>query len=256
MAFLDPLHPEQRNDVIACCHHASPDECLDYQEYGNIVLKLGPDKVVKFGPMVSRDEAENQASVAGMVNQETVRVPKVYDWFEDAKGWGYLVMEFMDGEKAKCLTEDIHAPQLLKVLEHLHSLKAGTIGPLHRGPHQAILFGEGPSPKLSSVQDVEAWFTRRLCDDSVRVDISDFDLVLCHLDFTCRNILWKEGRPPCLLDWAWAGFYPRFFEKCSHDVVGRAEDGNVINDMNLSNAEDVQYQLIMKAFANDMRFCL
>lgn len=256
MAFLNTLPTEKRTNVIERCQNALPNEHLDHQLYGNSVLQLDPGKVVKYGLGVSRAEAENQASISLIVDQEIVRVPKVYDWFEDAQGRGYLVMEFMEGERAKSLTGVRYLAQLQRILEHLHSLKADKIGPLHNNVHQTILFGEDSSPELASVQDVEAWFTRRLCDDSIRIDISDFDLVLCHLDFTCRNILWKEGRPPCLLDWKWAGFYPRFFERCSHDIVGREVDGNVVADMHLSHAEQVQHELIMRAFANDMRFCL
>ena len=86
--------------------------------------------------------------------------------------------------------------------------------------------------------------------------MSNLDFVLCHLDFSCPNILWEEGKPPCLLDWGWAGYYPRFFEKRSHDIVGRAEDGNIVADKQLSKTEHVQSQLLLKAWGNDMHFCL
>lgn len=60
-------------------------------------------KSLNLGLFVSRDKAENQASVAGMVNQERIQVPKVYDWAEDIKAWGCLVMGFMDGEREDAL---------------------------------------------------------------------------------------------------------------------------------------------------------
>ena len=253
--LLDGIPAEQRDYIIARCRNAPPDQCLDYQEGGNIVLKID-SLAVKFGSGVSKDEAENQAQVSHIINQNIVRVPKVHDWFQDSDGWGYLVMEFMAGKRANHLGDDKYATELLKVIEHLHSLTAKEIGPLHQGPHRAILFGEGPSPVLKSTQDVEAWFTRRLCDDSTAVKLSDLDLVLCHCDLTCRNILWDEEQPPCLVDWASAGFYPRIFEKFCHHILGRPEDGNVVANIHLSDAENVQYWLIAKAFANDMRYCL
>lgn len=256
MTFLDNFCAAERHEIVSRCRHAAPEGCLACQQWGNIVLKIDSRTAVKFGPGVSKDEAENQAAISTMVNQEIVRVPKVYDWFQDAEGWGYLVMEFMTGERAGHLDEDKYKTKLLRVIEHLHSLTAAKIGPLHQGPHRAIIFGENSSPVLPSTKDVEAWFTRRLGKDNGIVDFSHFDLVLCHLDLTCRNMLWIEGQPPCLLDWACAGFYPRFFEKLSLDIIGQPEDGTAIVEMHLSNSESEQYWLTATAFANEMRYCL
>lgn len=255
MTFLNSFCAAKQHEIILRCRHARPAECLAYQQWGNIVLQLDSRTAVKFGPGVSKDEADNQAAVSTMVNQEIVRVPKVYDWFQDAEGWGYLVMEFMAGERARHLSEDNYISKVSNVVGHLHSLTATHIGPLHQGPHRGIIFGENSSPVLKSTKEVEAWFTRRLCNDNGKVDFGRFDLVLCHLDFTCRNVLWIDGQPPCLLDWACAGFYPRFFEKLSLDIVGQSEDGRVIADMPLSDAEMEQYWLVATAFANEMRYC-
>lgn len=200
MALCQELRTDERSDILLRYRTASPQQCLDYQPYGNIVLQLNAQQVVKFGPGISRDEAENQARVYQIVDQRIVRIPRVDSWFQDDRGWGYLVMEYVHGRRADTLAEPMYTEPLLKVLQHLHSLKSQSIDPLHQGPHRAILFGEGPSPELRTVQDVEAWFTRRLLDKGARLDLSNFDLVLCHLDFSCRNLLWEDGQPPCLLD--------------------------------------------------------
>lgn len=76
------------------------------------------------------------------------------------------------------------------------------------------------------------------------------------MDLTCRNLLWSEGNPPCLLDWEHAGFYPRFFEKCSQEILARSVDGNIVASMDLSDAEEEQASLVLEAFANDMRYVL
>lgn len=117
---------------------------------------LRPDSqiVVKYGDMVSEDEAWNQALVSGLVDQSVVCVPKVYDWFQDEKGCGYLIMEFVQGRKADHLTEEIHGTRIRKVLQHLHGLISKDIGPLYGSRHQSLLFGEGSHPQLSSVNDV------------------------------------------------------------------------------------------------------
>ncbi len=97
---MDHSFAGDRHEIIGQCRRASPEDCLGYQPWGNIVLKIDSYRAVKFGPSVSKDEAENQAAISMLVNHEILRVPKVYDWFQDAEGWGYIVMEFMAGERA------------------------------------------------------------------------------------------------------------------------------------------------------------
>lgn len=256
MSYMHEFSAERRQEIIARCRSALPEECVEYQAWGNMVLQIDMYSVVKYGPAVSKDEAENQTRIWELVDHEIVRVPQVYDWFQDAEGWGYLVMEFVAGDRTRHLNDDRYRAKLVRMAEHLHSIKSTQIGPLHTGPHRAMVFGEGPSPVLRSTQDVEAWFSRRLLNDDRQVDFSKLDLVLCHLDFTCRNILWIDDSVPCLIDWASAGFYPRFFEKLCHSIVWQPEDGDIILNMELSTVEDEQYWLVAKAFANDMRFCL
>lgn len=252
---MDHSFAGDRHEIIGQCRRASPEDCLGYQPWGNIVLKIDSYRAVKFGPSVSKDEAENQAAISASQPRDT-SCAKSLRLVPRCRGLGVYCHGIYGRRASKHLGEDKYKAKFLEVIKHLHSIKATKIGPLYQGPHRAIIFGEGPSPVLKSIQDVEAWFTRRLCDNHSSVDFSKLDLVLCHLDFTCRNILRSEGQPPCLLDWACAGFYPRFFEKLCQDIIGQPEDGNVAADMRLSNIESVQYWLTAKAFANDMRYCL
>lgn len=143
-----------RATIAATCQQATPLQCLDHQPGGNSVLRLNSGIVVKYGDMVSEDEARDQALVSQLVVQSVVRVPKVYDWFRDEKGRGYLVMEFVEGRKADLLTEEVHGTRLRKALEHLHALKSKKIGPLYGNRHRSLLFRDGSHPTLSSVDDV------------------------------------------------------------------------------------------------------
>lgn len=101
MGFVGVLTSEEREATAAYCSQATSSQYLDHQPWGNTVLRYDAYKVVKFGRMVSEDEARNQASVSQMVNQQIVCVPRVYDWFQDKQGLGYIVMEYIEGEKAE-----------------------------------------------------------------------------------------------------------------------------------------------------------
>jgi len=98
-----------------------------------------------------------------------------------------------------------------------------------------------------------------------RFDLTDTEIVLCHLDATPRNILLK-GDSVWLLDWASAGFYPRAFEYCAirlncgingqdsayaimlEDAISAIED--------LTSLERRQALLMQKVVGNNVQFSL
>lgn len=244
-----------RQEIVSRCSQALPDDFLYYQPYGNKVLRLSDELVVKFGFGLSQDEARNQIKAYELVDQRAVRVPRIYDWFEH-NSLGYIVMEFAEGTTASSLDQPSLAQSLSEIIHYFQSLRSDRIGPLAQGPYHPIIFGEDDPPIFQTTSDMEIWLNERLMDASAEISLRQFPLVLCHLDLTCRNILWQPGKPPCVLDWGWAGFYPRFFEKCSHILVGREGDGDTILNMPLSAAEEGQVGLILRTWYNQQRFCL
>jgi Ser/Thr protein kinase RdoA (MazF antagonist) len=80
---------------------------------------------------------------------------------------------------------------------------------------------------------------------------------LCHLDIAPRNFLWLEDGSICFIDWASAGFYPRFFEICAQRVI-LGKEGNfnrlILDSLGtLSDSEETQAALVLKAFRNMLR---
>lgn len=53
--------------------------------------------MVKFGVSVKKDEATNQQAAYNLINHRIIRVPRVYRFFNDSNGLGYLVMEYVAG---------------------------------------------------------------------------------------------------------------------------------------------------------------
>lgn len=83
---------------------------------------------------VAMAEARTQQYVAQKVNSDPdapVRVPNVYLFFE-SRGWGYILMEFIDGE----LCDFADAPQVAIAVQYLITIKCPTEmpGPVMGGP--------------------------------------------------------------------------------------------------------------------------
>lgn len=54
---------------------------------------------MKFGFLLSEDEARNQMKAYEILDPGIIRIPRVYRYFTDSQGYGYLVMDYMEGEK-------------------------------------------------------------------------------------------------------------------------------------------------------------
>lgn len=244
------------NEIIQRCNEASPDLLLSDPSYGYKVLKLTDKLAVKFGFLLSEDEARNQAKAHEMLDPSIVRVPKVYRYFMDSNDHGYIIMDLMKGVIKDSITESSEKSCISQILEHFGSIKSQKPGPLTGGPSRGFLFGESDYPTFESIQDMEAWFNVRLLDPKAKISFAGLDLVFCHLDLFPRNILWLDNQPPCVLDWTSAGFYPRIFERCSQLITQQPEANEVILDQYISQFEVDQVDRILKAWWNNIKYCL
>ena len=242
--------------IQRCLQAAFPEEHLGGQEYGNKVLRLDAEVVVKYGVGVTKDEVINQEIARELLDPSIVHVPKVYSFFEDDSGRGYLVMEFMEGDVKDSISEASDIRMLSVLLEHFAGIKSSKPGALGGGPSRALIFGQSDPPTFETVQELEQWFNDRLLEPNSKITLAGSDLILCHLDLFPRNIIWAKDQPPCVLDWASAGFFPRILERCSHLIKPQAENWPVVLNIPISEAEEFQCGLIMKAWSNNERYSL
>lgn len=244
------------DDIIQRCNEATPDLILYNPEEGNKVLKLSNKLVVKFGFMLSEDEARNQAKAHEILDPKIVRVPRVHRYFMDSNKRGYIVMDLMEGEHKDSITESSQIHEMSRILKHFASIKSQKPGPLAGGPSNCFLFGLSESPTFQSIEDMESWFNIRLHDPTAKISFAGMDLVFCHLDLFPRNVLWLENQPPCILDWTSAGFYPRIFERCSQLITQQPEENKVILDECIPESQLAQVDLVIKAWWNSIRSSL
>ncbi|CAG7935128.1 unnamed protein product [Penicillium nalgiovense] len=205
------LTEDLRASVIASCADPLPGNVVS--QYGKRVIKISDHQVVKRGIGVTKEEFANQRIAYELVDSHIARIPRVYDFFTE-EGWGYIVMEFIEGKIIDPL-DDISAIQrIARVLDHFATLRHNVPGSLYEGPCRGILFPDTEDWAFDSLDAMEKRFNSRLFVHNPTLTLQDCELVFCLLDIAPRNILWQEDGTLCLVDWASAGFYPRLFEFC------------------------------------------
>jgi thiamine kinase-like enzyme len=105
---------------------------------------------------------------------------------------------------------------------------------------------------------MESWLNFRLPDVESKLILQKYPLVLCHLDLAPRNIIWLADGSVCFIDWASAGFYPRFFEVCLLKIMeyshGNYEVALIERMMKLSEDEETQMILLQRSFYNNIKY--
>jgi aminoglycoside phosphotransferase len=192
---------------------------------GDRVVKLSHDIAVKFGHGVTHSEAKTQEFAHRNANPSIVHVPRVYRFFQrNDPSWhcpkGYLFMEYVPGESLQELDLNTHTdivPRIAKIVAHLGQIQDSQIpGPVGGGQPEGYLWGDdGARAAFAGVADMEAWLNKRLSLRNKSINLSSYPLVLCHMDLCRRNMVLEENNTICLLDWGFAGLYPRFFEIAS-----------------------------------------
>ena len=95
-----------RQDTIRHCTTASEQFIIRGSKYGNQVVELHGNYAVKWGVGVFELEFRNQSLASTLLDPRIVRVPKVYDFFTDDLGRGYLVMDKVSGERTTVIEDE------------------------------------------------------------------------------------------------------------------------------------------------------
>jgi len=252
--------PFSDTEVIRRCFDTNR-QVLSGVTSGNYVIKLSETVVVKFGKGVSLGEADNQIKAFELLNRTVVRVPRVYRYFEHsgegAVLMGFLVMEYIHGEiiESPNRTQINQIASMVSRFAHIQNQRPGS---LQGGASRGLLWGENREPAFRTVDQMERWLNLRLPDvTSTKLSIRKYPLVLCHLNLAPRNILWLPDGSNCLLDWASAGFYPRFFEVCMLKITehshGDYETALQQQMEQLPDDEKSQMLLLSQSFYNSTK---
>ncbi|EGE09350.1 Phosphotransferase enzyme family protein [Trichophyton equinum CBS 127.97] len=266
MEWLVHILPE-----ISLCEQAKARKALlSDDSYGNAVVRISEKIAVKYGYGVTSGEAATQQYAYQNLNQQIVKVPRVYRYFEDKSkpSWpkGYLFKEYIPGKSLEDL--DLKDTDIYKRLAHvvmeLSSVQGGTVpGQIDGGTLQGYLWGDdGTKNVFNTVEDMNHWINTRIRLINKEIDLRPYPLVLCHLDLCRRNIKLMEDDSICLLDWGHSGFFPRFYEiaavECSNDTGDYSKSlyNAIAEEAKLTEDEQKCVWLILRARAGALRFVL
>ncbi|OAL35957.1 hypothetical protein AYO20_04863 [Fonsecaea nubica] len=103
-------------EVIQRCRQATPDNVLSHPASDNKVLGRNEFLVAKFGFLLSEDEARNQMKAYEILDPGIVHVPRVYRYFKDYNRHGYIVMDYMKGERKEAITTPAQIRDMFRIL--------------------------------------------------------------------------------------------------------------------------------------------
>jgi aminoglycoside phosphotransferase (APT) family kinase protein len=204
--------------------------------FGPTLARVTSSAVVKYGRHIDLSEARNMQYVSENTN---IPLPTVIDAWEaddktnpDESNTCYIVMEYIEGRLVSDIWDGLDskgrhniARQLYEYIRQLQTLKMDRPGPLGGGTSEGSLFTEYGAGPFESRKDMEDWFNTRLrvCHDfghAIQTPPGWFtgqfdELVMCHLDIHFGNLILDDQDKLWLLDWAFSGAYPPFFETAS-----------------------------------------
>ncbi|GIJ85613.1 hypothetical protein Asppvi_004472 [Aspergillus pseudoviridinutans] len=141
--------------------------------------------------------------------------------------------------------------QLHQFVQELRLLKSNKPGPIGGGVSNGAFFTDYGAGPFVFQEDMERWFDGRLavCRGFGVVDQAHEglrglfrDLVMCHMDLHPRNIILDGRGKVWLIDWAFAGMYPAYFETASilrngltslfGDLLGQLDRGRFGEEIN------------------------
>lgn len=188
---------------------------------GSPLSRSLPKPLSNLGCSIAASEAVAQSFAHINLDPSVVYVLKVYRYFRwrrstDDDEYRYLFMEYVSGQNLQDL--DIESvpkfvPRVVKIVESLGRIGGSTPGPIDGGIPQGYIYGDdGAKAPIKSIEEMNVYMNKRLAYRNDIIDLTRHPLVFCHGDLCRRNIILRDDGSLCLVDWGFAGYYPRFFE--------------------------------------------
>ncbi|KAJ5689700.1 hypothetical protein N7462_004092 [Penicillium macrosclerotiorum] len=209
--------------LLEFCHSPVNKKDIIAEDGGRLVIRISESTVVKYGSGVTLAEAMTQEFARRSADITIIHIPQVYRFVTSGATWsseerGYIFMEYVPGQSMDNVDLSIHprlVSRIASAIGHLSQIQGenvpGSIGGRHLN---AFMFGDfSPETRFFSIQDMNGYMNRALAAEGESVDMTSYPLVLCHMDLALRNmILHEDNFTISLIDWEYAGFYPRCFE--------------------------------------------
>jgi hypothetical protein len=130
---------------------------------------------------VTKEEFENQRLAYGLVDSREFRIPRVYEFFCDERGWGYILMEVMNGKVNDPLEDVSSIRRVASVLYYFSTLRYTVPESLYGGACRGLLFPDTEDLLFESLDAMKEWYNSRLFAHDPHLTLQGHELVLCHL---------------------------------------------------------------------------
>lgn len=159
-------------------------------------------------PRLGKERLQNEAETLRFIRRTTkIPVPTVYGAFEMDESF-FLITEYIRGTSMSRLSEkqkDIVRGELCQHLATMRELRSNTIG----GPSGLVI----PPYRVMKCTDNDVWPAR---------SSENTEYVFCHNDLSQPNIIVDPEtlNIRAIIDWEYAGFFPRYFEAPFYERLG------------------------------------
>lgn len=198
-----------------------PSSCRKVLCVGSVVVKLGPG--------LDLTEAENMKFIR---EHTRIPVPKILNSYEK-DGMGYILMDFIEGEKLETLwttlsteAKDTILSELSDYVRQMRQIGASpknNIGSVIGGPAvDRRSMGAIKGGPFRSEEEFNAWQLDQLQpgiplfhrDMYHAMHKTDHTIFFSHGDLGLHNVLMQNGHITAIVDWEDAGWFPEHWDFC------------------------------------------
>lgn len=214
----------------------SSKQVISAQRGQRFVVRVGEHYVVKYGRDIDLIEGENMLFVGHSCN---IGVPAIYAMFHDEEtNANYIIMEYIPGETLMSQWNHLDEPAKANIaaklridLDELRRIPAqGYYGKLGRRPYFDEIFmslEEDDQASICGPFETESQFIEAIVQRYVKngfphrgeylrrvlpTVLCGHPIVFTHNDLQRKNIIIRDDGTPFIIDWEYAGFYPKYYE--------------------------------------------
>ncbi|KAK0822676.1 hypothetical protein LTR73_009134 [Friedmanniomyces endolithicus] len=159
---------------------------------------------------ISSEETLNQLHAQDLLDPAVVRIPRIHAHFQ-TNGVHYVVMKYVDGEKRESIRDLAMIRTIAGIVNYKHTFTRDIPGPVNGGACYGPLWSEDDRSALPTKEHLEDYVNSGLIRNVGKFTVATTPMVFTHLDISARNLLIK-GSCVWLLDWEFAGYFPRSAE--------------------------------------------
>lgn len=130
------------------------------EDFGNKVVILNSKMVVKFSRAVREGEVVNQDQVFRILNLDIIRIPRIYKYFYNNRGIGYIIIDFIYGKPIDTRKVN-YIEGIRKALQYLASFGRNFPRPLYSDEPVRVLFEDEIPSDYKTLYGLENWINSR-----------------------------------------------------------------------------------------------